>query len=68
MGAGIKDNNNNFTGVIMGEVREAGKDYYDVGLAGYAAGLRSFFLNAKDGSAVFGVHRSAQIVIDPNVE
>jgi len=38
MGAGRKDENNNFTGVLMGEVRVAGKTKPDVGVLGYATG------------------------------
>ena len=65
MGAGIKDSNNRFTGVLMGEVRNAGKSSADVGLLGYSEGDRTFFLNSKNGSALFGKTNKAQITIDP---
>ena len=51
MGAGVKDNNNRFTGVLMGKVREANKNNYNTGLFGYASGARSFFINSDNGSA-----------------
>lgn len=65
MGAGVKDNNNRFTGVLMGKVREAGKNNYNTGLFGYASGARSFFVNSDNGSAIFGKDSGGQIIIDP---
>ena len=66
MGAGTKDNNNNFTGVLMGQVKVADKNHPDVGLLGYADGERTFFLNSNNGSAIFGKAGIGQIIIDPN--
>lgn len=63
VGAGTKDENNNFTGIVMGEVRESGKSDTDIGLLGYAEGIRSIFLDAETGKAEFGT--TAKIVIDP---
>lgn len=65
IGAGRKETNNTFTGMFMGEVKEAGKSKTDVGLMGYVQGQRSLFLNAEDGSAIFGKAGAGQIVIDP---
>ena len=66
VGAGSKDSNNNFTGVLMGEVRNAGKSNSDIGLLGYSKGDRTFFLNSKNGSALFGKSNQGQIIIDPS--
>lgn len=67
IGAGRKnpDDNNTFTGVIMGEVREANKNNSNVGLFGYNAGARTIFLNSEAGSAIFGTN-DGQIIIDPS--
>lgn len=65
IGAGRKETDNSFTGMFMGEVKEAGKNKTDVGLMGYVQGQRSLFLNAEDGSAIFGKVGAGQIVIDP---
>lgn len=63
IGAGTKDSNNRFTGIVMGRA-----EYYDqtnskgtsksstsVGLLGYSEGRQSIFLNAENGSAIFGL-------------
>lgn len=65
-GAGVKDNRNNFTGVLMGEVINTNKSTTDVGLLGYSGGNRTFFLNSQNGSAIFGSANGAQITIDPS--
>ena len=66
IGAGEKDANNRFTGVVMGKVKDADKSGYNVGLFGYASGARSFFLNSENGSAIFGKNTGGQIIIDPS--
>ncbi len=66
MGAGTKDNNNNFTGVLMGKIKVAGKRDPDTGVLGYSSGDRTFFLNSDNGSALFGKAGNGQIIIDPN--
>lgn len=68
VGAGRKETNNTFTGMFMGEVKEAGKSKTDVGLMGYVQGQRSLFLNAEDGSAIFGVQEKGQIILDPKAD
>ena len=66
MGAGVKDNNNKFTGVLMGKVREAGKTSTEIGLFGYASGARSFFLDSETGKTILGKYGASQITIDPS--
>lgn len=68
MGAGQKDSNNRFTGVLMGTVKDPAKNQQRVGLFGYAAGAQSFFLNSQNGSAIFGKSTKGQIIIDPASE
>lgn len=55
IGAGAKDENNAFTGVVMGTAQTYDQDEADIGLLGYSHGKQSIFLNADDGSAVFGL-------------
>ena len=66
MGAGSKDNNNRFTGVLMGEVKNAGRENPDIGLLGYNQGQRTIFLNSQNGAALFGKSSQGQIIIDPS--
>lgn len=67
VGAGKKDENNRFTGVFMGEVRESQYDNESkVGLFGYSKGVRSFFLNSANGSAILGKRGPGQIILDPD--
>jgi len=68
IGSGQKENDNSFTGILMGEVRNAGKSSADIGLLGYSKGDRTFFLNSKNGSALFGKSNQAQITIDPTTD
>lgn len=65
MGAGGKDNQNRFTGVLMGQVKNPMKNQSDFGLFGYAQGERSFFINSENGSAIFGKSGNGEIIIDP---
>lgn len=67
MGAGSKNSLNQFTGVLMGQARAAGKTTSQIGLLGYASGDRTFFLNSQNGSALFGKTGDGQIIIDPTV-
>jgi hypothetical protein len=66
MGAGEKDSNNNFTGVLMGETRVPGKTTAQTGLLGYSSGDRTFFLNSRNGAGIFGKSGNGQIILDPN--
>lgn len=65
VGAGKKEQDNSFTGVFMGSVKEAGSSEEEVGLFGYNSGARTLELNSKDGSAKFGKVGSGQIIIEP---
>ena len=65
VGAGIKEKDNSFTGVVMGKVKETNQSGADIGLIGYAKGVRSIFLDAQTGKAVFGANGKGQITIDP---
>ena len=65
IGAGAKNDDNSFTGFVMGVKSFNNSTSYDIGLFGYDTGIRSLFLNAKDGSAIFGKSGKAQIIIDP---
>lgn len=66
MGAGKKNESNQFTGVLMGEVKEAGKSSTQTGLFGYAQGDRTFFLDSQTGGALFGKNGAGRIIINPN--
>ena len=65
MGAGKKQNDNSFTGVLMGQVKNPMKNQSNIGLFGYAQGERSFFINSENGSAIFGKSGNGEIIIDP---
>lgn len=76
MGAGKKDSNNRFNGVLMGDLSpafnnanesiDALKDYYNgIGLYGFNEGQKSFGLNIN-GRAFFGRSGKGQILIDGN--
>lgn len=66
MGAGEKDNNNRFTGVLMGTMQEADGNK-DIGLLGFNKGDRTIFLDAETGKAEFGRLGDGQIIIDPRI-
>lgn len=55
IGAGIKDNNNKFTGIVMGKAQTYDMDDVSVGLLGYSEGKQSIWLDAESGKAVFGL-------------
>ena len=65
VGAGTKNDDNSFTGVFMGTVKETDMSASEHGLFGYNHGERTISLNAEDGSARFGKAGLGQIVIDP---
>lgn len=58
VGAGSKDNDNKFSGMVMGELSSG-----EIGLFGYGKGERAFFLDANTGAAYFG--KNEEIVITP---
>lgn len=56
VGAGVKNEDNSFTGIVMGKAETyADQGKPQIGLLGYANGKQSIFLNAEDGSAIFGL-------------
>lgn len=57
VGAGYKDNNNRFTGILMGKAAKYGdkEEQHTTGLFGYSAGSQSIFLDAETGNAIFGL-------------
>jgi len=76
IGAGTKDENNRFTGMIMGSVKDnSNNGVIKTGLLGYDAGQQSLFLDSESGGAIFGKpsidteHNNkpigGQIIIDP---
>ena len=65
VGAGRKEADNTFTGMLMGEVK-GGQGEDKVGLMGYGHGVQTMFLDAETGSAYFG--RSGEISIEPKGE
>lgn len=71
VGAGLKENDNSFTGLVMGlkNIGTGATAANQVGLFGYSKGRQSIKLDARSGSAVFGVAGNAaggQVVIDPD--
>lgn len=62
VGAGKKNQDNSFTGIIIGQTKTNDGD--QTGLFGYAAGARSIFLDANTGNAQFGLATKGQIKID----
>ena len=66
MGAGIKDNNNNFTGVVMGAVKQNSSTTTTYnGLLGFSQGAMSIYLDAETGNATFGLPGEGQIKLVP---
>lgn len=65
VGAGIKEKDNSFTGVVIGKVKETNSSKEEIGLFGYAKGVRSIFMDAYTGKSQFGVSGKGQIIIDP---
>ena len=64
VGAGKKNRDNSFTGLLMGTVKEGNTE--KTGLLGYSSGRRSILLDADTGRAEFGVSGEGQIIVDPN--
>lgn len=64
VGAGEKNEDNTFTGMVMGKVKWGGK--YGTGLYGFVDGEQSFSLDAYTGKTTFGKQSKGQIIIDPS--
>lgn len=65
IGAGKKNSDNQFSGVLVGDVKKANNDAALTGLYGYQNGIQTFSLT-EDGKAKFGASGSGQIQIDGN--
>lgn len=65
IGAGQKDKNNAFTGMVMGAVKYNSGTTKN-GLIGLNKGAQTIFLSAEDGSATFGSELNGQIKISPS--
>lgn len=55
IGAGKKNNKNQFTGILMGESRTYDQQQSQTGLLGYSEGKQSIWLDAETGNAIFGL-------------
>lgn len=66
VGAGEKNSDNTFTGLVMGKSVNGEDIRY--GLMGYYHGQQSIFLNAETGGATLGTAAAGQIIIEPNTE
>lgn len=55
IGAGKKDTNNKFTGILMGTSQTYDQKEEQIGLLGYSKGKQSIWLDAETGKAVFGL-------------
>lgn len=69
VGAGRKEEDNSFTGVVIGQknITNGTKDS-KIGLFGFNHGDQTIFLDSQDGSALFGKQGAGQICIDPRQE
>lgn len=65
MGAGIKNDANQFIGITMGVKKSSDGTESDIGLFGFSEKGQSIFLDAKTGKAEFGVTGAGQISMDP---
>ena len=55
IGAGKKNDKNQFTGILMGTSQTYDQKKEQIGLLGYSAGEQSIWLDAETGKAVFGL-------------
>lgn len=69
VGAGHKEEDNSFTGVVIGTKEThttEEKSTNETGLFGYNKGQQTIFLDAKTGKSEFGASGKGQIIIDPS--
>ena len=73
VGAGIKENDNSFTGIMMGiknfSTGVGAASNNQVGMFGYSKGRQSLRLDARTGTSIFGIAGTAeggQVIIDPD--
>lgn len=64
IGAGQKNSDNSFTGLVMGKVQKG--DEQQIGLFGYNSGQQTIMMDAKTGKTVLGRSDNGQIEIDPS--
>lgn len=64
IGAGKKESNNTFTGIVMGKTESYDNASGSTGLLGYSKGKQSIFLDATNGNATFGL--TEKDTLDPN--
>ena len=67
--AGEKDDNNRFTGIVMGKTETytgEAQNEKEIGLFGYAYGLQSIFLDSETGNATFGLPDGNKLIKDNN--
>ena len=67
IGAGEKDSNNRFTGIVMGKTETytgSAENEKQIGLFGYAYGAQSIFLDAETGNADFGLPDGTTLLKD----
>ena len=57
VGAGSKNENNQFTGILMGTMQTYDEEDPSVGLMGFSEGKQSIWLDAETGNAIFGLPR-----------
>lgn len=62
VGAGRKNSDNTFTGVVMGTIKDGGKE--KDGLFGYSSGQQTFSLDAETGDASFGTNKEITITAE----
>ena len=68
VGAGKKEKDESFTGILIGNVKQTNPVKEQTGLFGYRNGQRSIFLDAASGNAHFGVAGDARINISGAAE
>lgn len=68
MGAGKKNNRNQFTGILMGDVKDDGASKTQTGLFAFNNSERTFSLMAETGLCAIGKRGRSQIIIDPNAD
>lgn len=64
IGAGRKEKDNSYTGLLMGVANLGGED--KVGLIGLSRGRQSIFMDAYTGKTELGISGGGQIILDPN--
>lgn len=68
VGAGIKNSDNTFTGLLMGKVKLNSDSNEKIGLIGLYNGIQTIFLDSKTGKAEFGRAGGGQIILDPSTD